>query len=208
MLRFFLLFLAIQLSLFGVNMLSWVQQHLVLPWTSLLASFCAGLVMWFDSTAAASGKVLWNHVTGFGVSIEPGCNGIEACIVLFAAVMAFPSTWRHKLLGLLAGFVAVQALNVVRVISLFYLGQWNMEVFNFAHEFLWQGLIMLDVLIVWLLWVRAGTRLQAVTPGDPPASPPPPPPPASPPSPVRVAAPAAGHVSSSADLSLPLRAAG
>lgn len=202
MLRFFLLFLILQLTLFGINMLGWIQQRLVLPWTTLLAHICARLVTWFDSSAAASGKVLWNQVTGFGVSIEPGCNGIEACIVLFAAMMAFPSTWKHKLAGLVAGFAAVQALNVVRVISLFYLGQWNTAVFNFAHEFLWQGLIMLDVLIVWLLWVRAGTNAQKANE--------PPPPPDKPPVPPRWAAgprlvPAAGVVSSSLDLSPPQR---
>ena len=174
MLRFFLLFLVLQLTLFGVNMLSWVQQHLVLPWTALLARLCAGLVTWFDASAAAAGKVLWNTQTGFGVSIEPGCNGIEACIVLFAAIVAFPERWQHKLLGLVAGFVAVQALNVVRVISLFYLGQWNTAVFNFAHEYLWQGLIMLDVLVVWLLWVRAGEKTRRKENASPPPPPPPP----------------------------------
>lgn len=199
MLRFFALFLFLQLSLFGLNMLNWVQQHIVLPWTALLARMCATLVIWFDSSAAASGKVLWNQVTGFGVSIEPGCNGIEACIVLFAAIMAFPSTWRHKLMGLMAGFVAVQALNVVRVISLFYLGQWNTAVFDFAHEFLWQGLIMLDVLVVWLLWVRAGARAARLNAPPPPPDEPPPPPmarrtPVRPPS-------GGGVVSSSLDLS-------
>lgn len=197
MLRFFLLFIFIQLSLFGVNMLNWVQQHLVLPWTALLARICAALVTWFDSGAAAQGKVLWNTASGFGVSIEPGCNGIEACIVLFAALMAFPSTWRHKLVGMLAGFSAVQALNVVRVISLFYLGQWNKAAFDFAHEFLWQGLIMLDVLIVWLLWVRAGAR------GNKPQETPPPDEPPAPP--VRPVTPAVGKgqglVSQSLDLS-------
>ena len=161
MLRFFLTFVVLQLSLFGINMLGVVQQHVVLPWTALLARACVALVTLFDSTAAAAGKVLWNTVTGFGVSIEPGCNGIEACIVLFAAVMAFPAPWRHKLVGLAVGFVAVQGLNVVRVISLFYLGQWSTPVFNFAHEYLWQALIMLDVLIVWLLWVRAGATAEA-----------------------------------------------
>lgn len=176
MLRFFALFLFLQLSLFGLNMLSWVQQHVVLPWTALLARMCAALVTRFDSSAAAAGKVLWNQATGFGVSIEPGCNGIEACIVLFAAIIAFPSTWRHKLVGVVAGFVAVQALNIVRVISLFYLGQWNTEVFNFAHEFLWQALIMLDVLVVWLLWVRAGARAARLKePPAPPDEPPAPP---------------------------------
>lgn len=197
MLRFFLIFISLQLSLFGINMLHWVQQHVVLPWTALLARICANLVIWFDSAAAAQGKVLWNTSTGFGVSIEPGCNGIEACIVLFAAVMAFPSTWRHRLAGLMAGFAAVQALNVVRVISLFYLGQWNKAAFDFAHEFLWQGLIMLDVLIVWLLWVRAGTKDRKPQGTPPPDEPPAPP--------VRPIVPAVGKgeglVSQSLDLS-------
>jgi exosortase H (IPTLxxWG-CTERM-specific) len=201
MLRFFLLFITLQLSLFGINMLGVVQQHLVLPWTALLARICVALVTLFDSTAAAAGKVLWNTVTGFGVSIEPGCNGIEACIVLFAAVLAFPSSWRHKMIGLALGFVAVQGLNVVRVVSLFYLGQWNTAVFNFAHEYLWQALIMLDVLVVWLLWVRAGAKSQALPPSDgPPAPPPPAPVPPTPP----VLPPAEGLVSSSLDLSPPL----
>ena len=198
MLRFFLLFLTLQLTLFGINMLNWVQQHVVLPWTALLARICATLVMWFDSTAAAQGKVLWNTVTGFGVSIEAGCNGIEACIVLFAAIMAFPSSWRHKVIGFVAGFLAVQALNVVRVISLFYLGQWSKPVFDFAHEFLWQALIMLDVLIVWLLWVRAGAKARPQDDAPPPPDEPPAPP-------VRPAAPRSdkgtGQVSTSLDLS-------
>lgn len=205
MLRFFLLFLTIQLTFFGINMLGVVQQHLVLPWTALLARICVALVTLFDSTAAAAGKVLWNTVTGFGVSIEPGCNGIEACIVLFAAVIAFPSPWRHKLIGLVAGFVAVQALNVVRVISLFYLGQWNTDVFNFAHEYLWQALIMLDVLVVWLLWVRAGSKAQA-RPEPPSDEPPTPPTPPMQPVAPR-AAPAGPLVSTSLDLSPPVRPA-
>jgi exosortase H (IPTLxxWG-CTERM-specific) len=153
--RFLLFFFLLQLVLFGVELTQPVQQHLVLPWTALLARACAGLVALFDANAASAGKILWNPTTGFGVSIEPGCNGVEACLILLAAMVAFPAPWRHRLLGLAAGFAAVQALNVVRVVSLFYLGQWHADAFRFAHEYLWQGLIMLDVVVVWLVWVRA-----------------------------------------------------
>ena len=153
--RFFVIFVSLQLLLFGIELTQPVQQHLVLPWTTLLAQACVAIVTLFDTHAAAIGKVLWNPASGFGVSIEPGCNGVEACIILAAAIVAFPSTWKHRAWGLGLGFVAVQLLNVIRVISLFYLGQWNASVFKIAHEFLWQGLIMLDVLVVWLLWVRS-----------------------------------------------------
>ena len=52
----------------------------------------------------------------------------------------------------------MQLLNVVRVISLFYIGQWDFAVFEWAHQYVWQALIMLDVLVVWLIWVRRVPR--------------------------------------------------
>ena len=64
-------------------------------------------------------------------------------------------------LGMTLGFAAVQAVNLLRIISLYYLGQWNLPVFEFAHLYLWQALIMLDVLVVWLLWIRWTARRTA-----------------------------------------------
>jgi exosortase H (IPTLxxWG-CTERM-specific) len=152
--RFFVTFLALQVLLFGAELTPWAQEYFVGPWTNALASISAWLVTVIDPDVAAIGKVLRSSANGFAVSIEAGCNGIEATIVLVAAIVAFPAPWREKLVGLAAGVVAVQGLNVVRVISLFYLGQWNMQVFEWAHLYVWQALIMLDVLVVWLVWVR------------------------------------------------------
>jgi hypothetical protein len=44
-------------------------------------------------------------------------------------------------------------------------------VFEWAHLYVWQALIMLDVLIVWLLWVRTLPTVDRRGPGDPPAAP-------------------------------------
>jgi exosortase H (IPTLxxWG-CTERM-specific) len=97
---------------------------------------------------------LRDAATGFAVSIEAGCNGVEAAIVLIAGILAFPASLRHKAVAILAGFFFVQALNVVRIISLFYLGQWNYTVFEWFHLYLWPVLIMLDVLIVFAIYLQ------------------------------------------------------
>lgn len=152
--RFVLVFVGLQLLLFGVELLQPVQQHVVLPLTSGIAWVCVQLLSWLDPSVMASGKVLMDASSGFGVSIEPGCNGVEACIVLVAAMLAFPARWKHRLLGIAVGIVAIQAFNLARIVSLFYLGQWDMDWFHFAHEYLWQALIMLDALFVFLLWAR------------------------------------------------------
>ena len=157
----------LQAALFGAELTPWAQRFLVEPWTNQLAAISAGLVTLFDPDVVALGKVLRSTKNGFAVSIEAGCNGVEATIVLLAAVLAFPAPWRNKVVGLTAGILAVQGLNVIRVISLFYLGQWNYQVFEWAHLYVWQALIMLDVLVVWLVWVRTLPRAQDGG-GDPP----------------------------------------
>ena len=170
MVRFFVLFLVLLAALFALELTPWAQQYLVVPWTNALAAISTSIVTLFDSNVIASGKVIRSMTNGFAVSIEAGCNGVEATIVLVAAIFAYPAPWRHRLIGLAIGIVAVQALNVVRVISLFYIGQWDLAVFEWAHLYVWQALIMLDVLIVWLIWVRRVPRDDRL-PGSPPAPP-------------------------------------
>lgn len=154
MVRFFLGFLILQALLFGLELTPLAQRWFVVPWTDTLATVSADVVKVFDPGVVSNGKVLQSARNGFAVSIEAGCNGIEASIVLVAAMLAFPASLKRKLIGLTAGILAVQGLNIIRVISLFYLGQWSFDAFDFAHRYVWQALIMLDVLIVWLLWVR------------------------------------------------------
>ena len=154
MFRFLILFVVVLTALLAAELTPPVQAAFVLPWTEGLARVSAALVTVFDSGVVVSGKTLQSSANGFAVSIEAGCNGIEAAIVLIAAMLAFPAPWKHRLVGIAAGLAAVQALNVVRVVSLFYLGQWSFVAFEWAHLYLWQALIMLDVLVVWLVWIR------------------------------------------------------
>ena len=170
MIRFFVLFLVLLALLFALELTPWAQAWFVVPWTNALATISTSIVTLFDPNVVATGKVMRSTANGFAVSIEAGCNGVEATIVLLAAMLAFPAPWKHKWIGLAIGIVAVQGLNVIRVISLFYLGQWNHDVFEWAHLYVWQALIMLDVLIVWLIWVRRVPRIDDAR--SPPAAPP------------------------------------
>lgn len=143
-----------QAGLFGLEMLQPIQQQVILPWTSFIADLSGWCMSFFDTNVVASGKVISHSLNGFAVSIEPGCNGVEAMIVLLAAIGAFPAPWFYKLKGLMWGFFAIQGMNLLRIISLFYLGQWSRELFDWAHLYIWQALIMLDALVVFLIWIR------------------------------------------------------
>ena len=154
MARFLFLFCGVLAALFAIEMLKPVQEAVIRPFTGLLATLSTAVILPFDDTVITQGRVLRDATTGFAVSIEAGCNGVEAAIVLIAGIVAFPATVKNKVVAILAGFLFVQALNIVRIISLFYLGQWNYTVFEWFHLYLWPVLIMLDVLIVFAVYLQ------------------------------------------------------
>ena len=161
MLRFFVIFSILLIGLFTLEILQPAEKYVILPFTSLVADVSVWIVKLFDPDVLASGNVIRDQATGFGVRIERGCNGLEAVIILFAALFAFPAPFGYKVLGFVIGFFAIQGLNLVRIISLFYLGQWNYTAFEWFHLYLWQALIILDALVVWLIWLRRMPRPDA-----------------------------------------------
>lgn len=168
MFRFFALFMVLLVGLFSLRITKYGTAWVTEPFTGVLADISAFLIKLFDKDVISYGVIIQSQSTGFAVQIAPGCDGIEAVIILVSAILAFPAPWKHRLVGMAIGFVAIQALNLVRIISLFYLGQWNQTWFDWFHLYLWQALIVLDALAVWLIWLRYLPR-PARPRRDPPA---------------------------------------
>jgi exosortase H (IPTLxxWG-CTERM-specific) len=154
MFRFLAIFIVCLLVLFTLDVLQPVNDLVIDPFNGVLAWISAHVIDLFGGDAISQGKALISPTTGMAVTIERVCNGIEAVIVLVSAMLAFPAPWKYKLLGVLAGTLAIQALNVVRIISLYYLHQWDRTAFDWFHEYIWQALIVLDALAAYLIWLR------------------------------------------------------
>ena len=97
---------------------------------------------------------------GFAIRIMNGCNGINVLVLLWSAMLAWPTGAGRKLKGMVLGALIIQAANLVRVITLFYLGQWNTVWFEWMHVYAWEILMMLLGLAVFAVWAR-GTLARA-----------------------------------------------
>lgn len=128
--------------------------------TALLVKITAFLVRLFGGTAAAQFKVLRNPSTGFAITVEDTCNASNVVILLWAAVLAFPASWRQRAKGIVAGTLVLHAVNLLRIVSLYYLGQYRAEWFEFAHIYVWEGLMMLVTLVVFWSWVQGNREMK------------------------------------------------
>lgn len=158
---FLLRFVLILVGLFALLEVPQVHLGVVEPFTAGVAHISALIMGALDERVYAQGALIGNRLNGFAVLIRPGCNGVEAMAMLTAAMLAFPASARWRMLGLGLGMLAIQAANLLRIISLFYLGQWSEPVFEFAHVYLWPTLIILDAVVVFLIWLHYQPRAPA-----------------------------------------------
>jgi exosortase H (IPTLxxWG-CTERM-specific) len=138
--------------LFGVLALRPVNDRVVNPYTTLVAHEARVVLNLFGEGAVVSGQVLSSP--RFSVAIYNGCNGLEAILIFVSGVVAFPAPWRSKVAGIVLGFLAIQVFNVVRVVSLFYVGALKPAWFSVSHVFVWQALVIVFAVVLWLAWIR------------------------------------------------------
>lgn len=105
------------------------------------------------------------QLPAIALDVKFGCNGLEAVMIYSVAVIAFPSSWKKKLIGIAAGFVIIQALNILRIVALAYSGIHFKNLFEYIHIYVAQGLMIAISLAVFFIYLhyakKSGRTIQA-----------------------------------------------
>ena len=127
-----------------------VQMRVLQPFTESLAVMSAVLLGGVGHDVSRAGTTLFSPT--FAVDVRNGCNAVEAALILIAAILATPARWKKKLIGIAGGLVVLQAINLVRISSLYLLGYYDRELFDLFHSAVWQVLIILVALGIFVFW--------------------------------------------------------
>ncbi len=94
------------------------------------------------------------HSPAFSMNIVHGCDATEAAIIFISVVLAFPVGFYKIIIGVVAGTTFLLFANLLRVVSLFLIGAYFTEWFEFAHIEAWQFIFILLALVTCALWLR------------------------------------------------------
>ncbi len=87
-----------------------VNDRVVVPFTELLVRVSTALLAALGERTQSFGTVIQSPA--FAVDVKNGCNGIEAALLLVAAMLAFPARARQRMLGIAAGLALIQGVNL------------------------------------------------------------------------------------------------
>jgi exosortase H (IPTLxxWG-CTERM-specific) len=150
--RFLILFLVILTVSFAAIALQTVNDVIVDPYTGFIARMSGVVLRIFGEDITVVGCDL--RSPRFSVTIYNGCNGLITSLIFISGVLAFPASWLAKVIGVVGGLLAIQIINLVRIISLFYIGVYLPRYFNQSHVFIWQSLVILAGVVLWIVWAH------------------------------------------------------
>jgi exosortase H (IPTLxxWG-CTERM-specific) len=160
--KFLIRFALVLLASYALVAIRPVNDAVVVPFTAFLVKISAAILGLVGERVVTEGTVIRSSL--FAVDVKNGCNGIEAALLLVAAMLAFPAPAKARVLGIAAGLAAIQAVNLVRIVSLFWLGAHRRDVFDLFHAAVWQTLLILLAVGIFLVWgrrLRGGAAAEA-----------------------------------------------
>ena len=93
----------------------------------------------------------------FGITVVTACTGLFATGLFVIAVAAFPARWRAKLAGVAIGIGGLYVVNLIRLISLYFVGVHFPGILDAVHQLVWQSLLIALAVALWLLWASRAT---------------------------------------------------
>ena len=150
--RAYVIFFVCILSFYTLLRTSILREYVAEPLAVAFASVSGLVLNLLSLKATASGTSL--RVESFAVQIDDVCTGIFVVAIYLSAILAYPSRAGEKLKGLMLGASAILILNLIRVISLMYIGLYLPQFFETAHLLVWQSLIIFSALLVWIYWTE------------------------------------------------------
>ena len=153
--RFLVLFLGILLVAFTTIAFQTVNDAVVNPYTGFVARMSGTVLGFLGEDITVAGCEL--RSPRFAVTIYNGCNGLITSLIFVSGVLAFPASWRAKAIGIAGGLLAIQVINLVRIVSLYYIGVFLPDYFDESHILIWQSLVILAGVGLWIVWARAAT---------------------------------------------------
>jgi exosortase H (IPTLxxWG-CTERM-specific) len=149
---FLVLFIVLLGGGFTLVSLNQVNDAVIVPFTAGIAKASGAVLDLIGQNVTMQGTVIRN--AKFAVNIKNGCNGVEAMLIFLAAVLAFPAPWRSRLAGLTLGIVAIQIVNLIRVVALFLTGVYFPKLFDTSHTVIWQTVVILFGVLLWIFWAN------------------------------------------------------
>ena len=124
-----------------------------LTWLMVVTADVTGFFLkLFGLTVRVSERIV--SLPNFSIEVVGECTGLYEMLIFLAAMIAYPASWKKKLIGAGLAIPFLYAINIIRMIFITLVANWSPKTFDFLHMYFWQVAMILIIVSAWVLWIE------------------------------------------------------
>lgn len=148
---------------FGLRFFAYLLAFSVLFWAASLHEHLGPVQRAMATLSALAGRGMGGHAVAQGdniivktltMTVNHECTGVFVCMLFGSFVLAYPASWRNRLIGLAVGLPLFFVVNVLRLATLARVAEVYPNAFFYLHEYVWQGILTVFVLVGAIAWAE------------------------------------------------------
>ena len=96
------------------------------------------------------------------ILINHECTGVFVLVIYSAFLIAYPARWLQRLAGIVVGIVVIELVNVTRLAVLTVIASRWPALFDYFHEYVWQGIFVAMLALLVAIWIDTVNRTAPV----------------------------------------------
>jgi len=125
-----------------------------------------GYIKWGYGTASIVSSILnatgiWNtveyniiHLRNDTWNVTSECTAVNAVFLFISFILAYPSSFKSKALGLITGIPLIMATNIVRLVVLGWVTEYWPRYAHLFHDYVWETIFLFFIIALWFLWIN------------------------------------------------------
>lgn len=109
------------------------------------------------TTAPGNTMIFSNNTSMF---INGSCSGLKLMFQVTILFLLFPGPWKHKLWFIPLGWVLMHLSNLLRMVTLSLVSLWNVEYWDFSHDWVMRPFFYLVIFAMWVWWVEKFRKIR------------------------------------------------
>lgn len=134
-------------------------------YTGAVVEWSVWLIQLIGIEVRAQGPMLF--IENAILEVKFGCNGLEAIMLYTAAVLAYPACAKARVIGIVAGSLFLQVLNLIRIAILSWVLVNEQQYFGIMHEYITQSIMIALAFFAFVTYLYYAGEQYAEAESDP-----------------------------------------
>ena len=87
-------------------------------------------------------------------NVTSECTAVNAVFLFISFILAYSSTYKSKVIGLVSGIPLILIVNITRLVVLGWVTEYWPKQAKLFHDYVWETIFLFFIIALWFVWIN------------------------------------------------------